>query len=86
MPSAIWKMTAVGSQGVYRAGRAPTPCSGPSQFEHDFKRKVYILNDLEQTRAHILYNESLAFFFSYRFQANTFNTQLRLCNYRHDTV
>ena len=47
MPSAIWKMTAVGSQGVHRSGREAAPCSRSSQFEHSFKKKVYILSDLE---------------------------------------
>lgn len=61
MPSAIWKMTAEGSQGAHRSGSTPTPCSSPSQFEHDFKKKVYILNDLEQTHADVLYNEGPAF-------------------------
>lgn len=59
-PSAIWKITAASSQGILRSAIAPTPCSGTSQFElYDFKRKVYILNDLEQ--ACVLYNESSHF-------------------------
>lgn len=61
MPSAIWKMTSVGPQGAQGSGRTPAPSSSPSQFEHDFKKKVDILNDLEQTRVDVLYNEGPAF-------------------------
>ncbi len=79
MPSAIWRMTAVGSQGVCGSGRTPAPCSGPSQFEHDFKRKVFLLSDLERAHAHtscimkawLFIKKNINIY--WRFQADMFN-------------